>query len=593
MHVVDSGLPDVMPRVRRGHSLGAVLLGIAAERSGATVDAVDGRLGVVEHEGRRILLEGPFCTETVTPARIVHDKVMTKTHLRQSSVRTPIGGLARSADEAVRLVRSIPGTVVVKPRRGRDAQGVTVDVSSPADVRAAYRFARQYGEQVLIEQYIDAEREIRVFSSVSGAYAAVQLILPAVTGDGESTVRELIAAKNRQRDENPASFRQHITTSGTTKDFLARQELTLKSVPEDGDIVTVHNVGGMRIGGDSEQCLESLPEHVQRTATDSVAAVPGLAWSAVDILIERGTGKPYVIELNSGAEFGGATYPVSGEPRHLAEDMWRDMFSTAPSSLQSPAQGPPVHPSPQEIPLPAKTPRAGVTVQSLLQHYAARYHLPTESTGLRLLALTAGDDRKSLFAANGASEKDLMSVSRAIRDFSSQRKLLIHGRVPRSRGRRVWKLQQIADLLDASRAIQLIPAHKPWDSRRRILAKGFDALTTDLFAQHKEWFALVPASRRRLRVFLTGAEVFALTASGRAGAFTQAEADAAVDVARQALHAVPGLRWAAVDVYVQGTERRATASVGGITFNPRVSTQDRLVSGDLDRLCEWLTGSAA
>ena len=589
MRVVGEAQPDVMHRLRRGHSLGAVLLGTAAERAGATVAVVDNRLSVAEQDGRRVLIEGPFCTETVTAARIVHDKVMTKSHLRQSSVPTPIGGLARSAEEAVRLVRSIPGTVVVKPRRGRDAQGVTVDVSSPADVRAAYRLARRFGEQVLIEQYIDAEREIRIFSSDSEAYAAVRLILPAVTGDGRSTVRELIAAKNQQRDENPASFRQHIATSATTKDFLARQGLTLKSVPEDGSVVTVHNVGGMRAGGDSEQCLASLPEHVQRTAASSVAAIPGLAWSAVDILIERGTGKPYVIELNSGAEFGGATYPSTGEPHHVAGDMWQDMLGSAPLSREFPVQSPSVHPSPQEIHLPAKSPRAGVTVQSLLQHYAARHHLTTESTGLRLLALTADDDQKSLFAANGASDRDLMSASRAVRDFSSQRKLLIHGRVPRSRGRRVWKLQQIADLLGSSRAIQLIPAHKPWDSRRRILAKGFDSLTADLFAQHKEWFALVPASRRRLRVFLTGDEVFALTASSRAGAFTQAEADAAVDVARQALHAVPGLRWAAVDVYVQGSERRATASVGGIAFNPRVSTQDRLVSGNLDHLCEWLT----
>ena len=46
------------------------------------------------------------------------------------------------------------GSAVVKPLRGEQGAGITVDVSTPGEVERAFRFAAENGDEVVLEQYV-------------------------------------------------------------------------------------------------------------------------------------------------------------------------------------------------------------------------------------------------------------------------------------------------------------------------------------------------------------------------------------------------------------------------------------------------------
>lgn len=68
---------------------------------------------------------------------------------------------------------------------------------------------------------------------------------------------------------------------------------------------------------------------------------------------------------------------------------------------------------------------------------------------------------------------------------------------------------------------------------------------------------------------------------------------AAGQLAVQAVRAVPQLRWAVVDVVIpaDGDDHLPqTGAVQGLSLNPRLSAEDTVISGDLDRFFRRLLG---
>ena len=98
-------------------------------------------------------------------------------------------------EQALAVLGDIGGPVVVKPLSGHHGEKVAIELSDPAQVAAAFHEAASVGEEVLIEAYIPG-RDHRVLVVGDRVVAAAELTAAQVTGDGRSTIAELVASAN-------------------------------------------------------------------------------------------------------------------------------------------------------------------------------------------------------------------------------------------------------------------------------------------------------------------------------------------------------------------------------------------------------------
>jgi cyanophycin synthetase len=157
------------------------------------------------------------------------------------------------ADDEVKAVpaaaRRLRRPLVVKPRRGSLAKGVSIRVDTASEIGRAVRLARRYCDTVLVEEFADgANYRVHVFDGE--VIDVVERIPARVTGDGIRSIRRLIDDKNRKRE---SIGMKPIQADTELKRLLREQGLTLASVPPAAQAVPLRLVCTMRAGGETRR----------------------------------------------------------------------------------------------------------------------------------------------------------------------------------------------------------------------------------------------------------------------------------------------------------------------------------------------------
>jgi cyanophycin synthetase len=130
------------------------------------------------------------------------EKSLANSMLRAVGVPVPDGHIVRSADEAWAASQEVGLPVVVKPKAGNQGKGVSANLSSAADIHAAYTIAAVYHDNVLVENYI-VGKDFRLLV-VNGEMVAAARRDPAqIVGDGYRTVLQLVEELNRDPRRRP------------------------------------------------------------------------------------------------------------------------------------------------------------------------------------------------------------------------------------------------------------------------------------------------------------------------------------------------------------------------------------------------------
>ena len=198
--------------------------------------------------------------------------------------------------------------IVCKPNESSGGHRV-FHVTNPRALEAAVHELFTTERSICLCPYIEAEREIRVIilnDNVELIYAKHR---PTVTGDGRSTIAELInKSSNNQAD--PDSL---MTLLKETPD---ESRFSLSYIPDAGQIVPLGWKHNLRTGGQPSIVADSKAEELARKAAASI----NLAFGAVDIL-DTAQGQ-YVLEINSGFM---VTHFVRSVPdgENIARDIYR------------------------------------------------------------------------------------------------------------------------------------------------------------------------------------------------------------------------------------------------------------------------------
>ena len=215
------------------------------------------------------------------------------------------------------------GPLVVKPVDGRVGIGVTVGVTDLEGLRFAWERAFDDAEEgILIEEQFFG-KEVRILI-VDGRTVAVALrIPPQVVGDGTSTIRDLVNAKNAQRHRDLALQSRPIELTPTRLRQLSEKGLSPLSILPEGETCVIDVIGNVKVGAEPADLTDTIHPSYTRIAERAAACFPGMHEIGVDIYAQdlespAEPGNHVVMELNGNPDIAlhisaafGRTYDVA------------------------------------------------------------------------------------------------------------------------------------------------------------------------------------------------------------------------------------------------------------------------------------------
>jgi cyanophycin synthetase len=315
-------LRNIADEHKLGPSAGAIVS--AARRRGIPITRLAERRGLVQL-GYGVYQKRIAASETSGTSAIAVDicqeKPLTNRLLRSVGIPVPEGRNVESADEAWKAAEEIGLPVVVKPDACNQGKGVSVNLTSEADIRRAFEIASQFGD-VLVERFVLGEDHRLLI--VDGKLVAASRRDPAmVIGDGKHTIAELIEITNQdpRRRAGHSSSMTRITVDDACSLVLQCQKLNLSSIPKAGQKVKLRTNCNLSTGGTATDVTDQVHPSNARVA-ELAAQFLGLDVAGIDILcadISRPLAEQAgaIVEVNAAPGLRMHIDPAVGTPRDV------------------------------------------------------------------------------------------------------------------------------------------------------------------------------------------------------------------------------------------------------------------------------------
>lgn len=257
----------------------------------------------------------------------VDDKFLLKRALAAVGIPVPESHTATSLEEARTAFGSIGAAVVVKPRIGSRGRHTTVNVQTREQLESAFESAKQIGPHVTVETYLSGSvcRGTVVAGKLVGFFQADP---PRITGDGASTINDLI---RKQNEEKPERVQDIVLTPEHVR-FIERMGYTPGSVLEDGTVISLTHRTGRLFGGRTRELLgfehPKLRSYLEKAATTVKAPVIGFDLIIEDPEMDPDAQQWGIIEANSLPFIDLHYLPLVGTPSNVASTIW-DLWNAA------------------------------------------------------------------------------------------------------------------------------------------------------------------------------------------------------------------------------------------------------------------------
>lgn len=255
---------------------------------------------------------------------IACDKEMTKKILCNGGIPVPEGHIVNSEKEAVEVFQVMKTAVVVKPLHGNQGKGVTLQLKSVAEIKAAFKVAQIFGDWVVIEEYI-AGQHYRLVVVGDKLIACSKRIPAHVIGDGSSSIAELVDQINTDpmRGDGHEKALSKLKIDPVVLFTLTQKKITLSTIPEQGEIVYLRDSANLSTGGIAEDVTDLVhPDNVDLVLY--ATRLIGLDVAGIDLVIEDigvsfREGNGHIIEVNAAPGIRMHHFPSIGKARNVAK----------------------------------------------------------------------------------------------------------------------------------------------------------------------------------------------------------------------------------------------------------------------------------
>lgn len=264
-------------------------------------------------------------------ADISCDKELTKDLLRTAGIPIPEGRVADSLGELIKYAAELGYPVVVKPNNGNQGKGVSVNLKNEHEVAAAFGIAKQFGEEVIVEKFIEG-KHYRVLVVNGKVVACAERIAPFVTGDGKRTIKELIEAENQNplRGDGHEKPLTKIKIDPIMEMLLLKNNMDINYVPAVGEQVLLRENDNLSTGGSAIDVTDEIHPENEEIAVHA-ATIIGLDIAGIDITTKNISNSMRadngaIIEVNAAPGIRMHYYPAIGKSRNVAKHIVDMLF---------------------------------------------------------------------------------------------------------------------------------------------------------------------------------------------------------------------------------------------------------------------------
>jgi GNAT-family acetyltransferase (TIGR03103 family) len=297
-NVINEALFTETPFDDSGLNPYALIIIKEAVRRGITVEIIDAEGGFfrLTYGGRtHACRESLSDLTTAVAMSICDDKRVTRRIVKAANVRVPDQTYADDGSRTRAFLKS-HGSVVVKPARGEQGKGISVDVRSWDDLQRAIEMARTTCNDVIVEEFVegvDLRLVVINFRVVAGAIRSPA----AVLGNGRATIRELIERQSRRRAAATGG-ESKIPLDAETERCVAAAGYSLGDVLAADVNVAVRRTANLHTGGTIHDVTGMLHPTLVDAAVHAARAID-IPVTGIDFIVKSPTKPDYwFIEAN-------------------------------------------------------------------------------------------------------------------------------------------------------------------------------------------------------------------------------------------------------------------------------------------------------
>lgn len=251
----------------------------------------------------------------------IDNKLTLAKKLKLAQIPSPNTEVIITKNQAKKAFNKISKPLIIKPKNGSRGRHTTTNINTLEEINRAVRLAKQITPIMVAQEHLfgSVYRATVINNKLVGFFRADP---PQVTGNGKSTIQELIKAKN----ENHHELLSDIEINKELIDFIQRQNFNLESVlPHDLTIDLIAKTGRMYGGYTKEMLPEVHPKmHEIFKKAGEVANAPVLGFDLIiqDPKIDPDTQRWGIIECNSLPFIDLHYFALEGQPINLAKNVW-------------------------------------------------------------------------------------------------------------------------------------------------------------------------------------------------------------------------------------------------------------------------------
>jgi GNAT-family acetyltransferase (TIGR03103 family) len=276
----------------------AKIIAEEARRRGISVRVIDAEWGelALSHGGRELVTRESLSELTTAIAMSrCDDKRVTRRVLEDAGLRVPRGQRASTPEEDAEFLGEV-GSLVVKPAKGEQGDGITVGVTDAGALREAVEEARRFSPTVLLEEVVEG-KDLRVIV-IQGEVVAAATRKPAmVVGTGRHTIAELIEKQSRRRAA-ATEGESRIPVDAHTEATVAEAGHAMDDVLPEGAQLQVRRTANLHTGGTIHDVTEQLHPALAQASVRAARALD-IPVVGLDLLVPAVDEPEYVfIEAN-------------------------------------------------------------------------------------------------------------------------------------------------------------------------------------------------------------------------------------------------------------------------------------------------------
>lgn len=253
---------------------------------------------------------------------IAQNKEVTKQLLKNAFLPVPKAVAVSSIEDLTAAIKKIGFPCAVKPLDANHGNGVSLDITTTTECRAAFLAAKKFSASVLVEEMC-LGRDYRVLIIDGQMVAAAERQPPSVTGDGVCSISELISLVNQDvlREEGHGGALTKIKPDPIMMAYLKKQNLNLDTILIAGQKISLRANANLSCGGTAIDVTSQVHPKVGMLCERAVRLV-GLDICGVDLIckdISAPDQSTKIIEVNAGPGLRMHLSPSQGRSQPVAD----------------------------------------------------------------------------------------------------------------------------------------------------------------------------------------------------------------------------------------------------------------------------------